>query len=418
MTLLRFFCTLVSLAAAGCGAGSASPVLTIAASAVGAEAVILRRQLARFETEHGGMRVEIRATPDAGDLRHQLYVQWLNARATEPDVLQLDVIWTAEFAGAGWILPLDRFGPAVDEFFPAAVAANQWQGRIYALPWFIDVGMLYWRTDLMNAPPADFAALVELSSKGSLRHGFVWQGARYEGLVTVFVEHLGAFGGRILDESGRVAVDSDAAVRALEFMRDSIYRDGAVPLDVLGWQEEHTRFAFQNGQALFMRNWPYAVALLQDARQSAVAGRFAVAPMPAADGGSSTAALGGSQLAVNARSMHPEAAYALIDYLLAPAQMIERVRVAGQYPSRPGLYDSPELADALQQPPQAVREIIDRAVFRPVTPVYSELSELLQVHLHRALSRQEQPRAALAQAAEQMRTVLRRAGLAPGASSP
>ena len=90
--------------------------------------------------------------------------------------------------------------------------------------------------------------------------------------MTVFVEFLGAFGGSILDERGRVVVDSDAAQKALTFMRDGIYVDDIVPPAVLTWQEEQTRFAFQNGEAVFMRNWPYAYALLQDSAQSSVAG--------------------------------------------------------------------------------------------------------------------------------------------------
>jgi multiple sugar transport system substrate-binding protein len=395
-----------------CASGPSQPTLTLAASAVGTEAAVIQRQLARFQALHPDTRVNVRPTPDAADIRHQLYVQWLNARAPEPDVLQLDVIWTPEFAAAGWILPLDRFQPHSEDFFEAAVAANRWRGHIYALPWFVDVGMLYWRTDLMRDAPTDFAELLARSANRTVPYGFVWQGARYEGLVTVFLEHLGGFGGRILDDGGRVVVDSDAAVRALEFMRDAIDRYRAVPADALGWQEEHTRFAFQNGQALFMRNWPYAVALLQDPSHSKVAGRFAIAPMPSAPGGRSTASLGGSQLAINAHSAQPEAAYALIEFLLAPAQMIERARLAGQYPSRPALYDQPELAEALGVQAGEARQIIERAVPRPVTPVYSELSEILQIHLHRALTRQEEPRAALAMAAEGIRTLLQRTGLA------
>ena len=92
----------------------------------------------------------------------------------------------------------------------------------------------------------------------------MWQGARYEGLVTVFLEHLGAFGGGILDARGRVIVDEPAGIRALTFMCDAVGRDGFVPSSVLAWQEEQVRFAFQNGDAAFMRNWPYAWALLQD----------------------------------------------------------------------------------------------------------------------------------------------------------
>jgi multiple sugar transport system substrate-binding protein len=243
--------------------------------------------------------------------------------------------------------------------------------------------------------------------------GIVWQGARYEGLVTVFVEYLGAFGGTILDDRGAVVVDSEAAALALTAMRDAIYVERVVPPAVLTWQEEQTRFAFQSGQAAFMRNWPYAYALLQDSSQSRVAGRFAVTSMPGSADGAPTAALGGSALAVNAYSDQPEDAYRLIAHLLQPEQMIERARIAGQYPPRPALYHTRELAAALTIPPADALAIIERAVARPVTPVYSQLSEILQVSLHRALTRQQEPQAALRDAATAMRALLARVELGP-----
>ena len=377
----------------------------------------MRRQVTRFMAERPDIRVVRRRTPDAADQRHQLYVQWLNAGVSEPDVLQLDVIWTPEFAAAGWILDLERFRPPADSFFPATVTANRWNGRLYAVPWIVDVGMLYWRTDLMAAAPATLAELereaARAKSERRLPYGLVWQGARYEGLVTVFTEYLGAHGGRILD-GGRITVDSPAGVRALTAMRDEIHRHAIVPPDVLTWHEEESRFAFQNGQSAFMRNWPYAYALMQDSAASRVAGRFAVAPMPAAPGGRPTATLGGSQLAINAHSAHPEAAWALIEYLTRPEQMIERARIAGQFPTRPALYDDPALAEALAIPPAQARAVIDHAVPRPQTPVYTELSEILQIDLHRALTRQVEPAAALAHAAEEMQAVLDRAGRGEG----
>ena len=81
--------------------------------------------------EHPAIRVVQRKTPDAADQRHQLYVQWLNARASEPDILQLDVIWTPEFAAAGWILPLDEFQPETEDFFPATLRANRQRARAW-----------------------------------------------------------------------------------------------------------------------------------------------------------------------------------------------------------------------------------------------------------------------------------------------
>jgi multiple sugar transport system substrate-binding protein len=270
----------------------------------------------------------------------------------------------------------------------------------------------------MSRAPATYAELLQQAQRAQrdrkTRYGYVWQGARYEGLVVNFVEYLGAHGGQIL-EGGRVVVNSEAGRRALREMLAEIYQAGIVPRSVLTWHEEETRFAFQNGEAAFMRNWPYPVPLLQDTAESKVAGKFAVSLLPAAPGGSPTATIGGAQLAINRRTEHPEAAWAVIDYLTRPEQMRERARVVGQFPTRRAVYDDPELASGLDIPPATVRRIIEHAVPRPVTPVYTQLSEILQIHLHRALTRQAQPEAALAQAQLDMQRLLNRVGLGTGA---
>ncbi len=405
-------CLVVAGALAGCSNKGGARALTFSGSGLGAEADVVRTQLARF-AELRGVDVEMRVTPDAADQRHQLYVQWLNAHADDPDVLQLDIVWTAEFAGAGWIAPLPD-DLDVDDFLPAAIAANTWRDALYALPWFVDVGLLYWRTDLLTEAPVGLEQLMNMATaavdSGAARWGLAWQGARYEGLVTVFVEHLGAFGGGILDASGHVIVDQPPAVRALTFMRDSL-NTGVVPPSVLTWQEEQVRFAFQNGQAAFMRNWPYAWALV-NSPESQVAQRVGVAPFPAGDGGRPTSTLGGAQLAINAFSDQRPLAWDLIQYLTAPEQMLERASVAAQLPSRRSLYESDALAAALPLPIDQIRAALDAAIPRPVTPVYSEMSEMLQVHLHRALSGQQEPSIALQLAAADIRALLARTGLA------
>jgi multiple sugar transport system substrate-binding protein len=322
-------------------------------------------------------------------------------------------VWTAEFAAAGWILPLTRFHADVSDVFPGVLAANVWRDALYALPWWTDVGMLYWRTDLFSRAPATLEEmrsdlLAAHARDGGPHDGLAWQGARYEGLVTVFLEFLGAYGGRILDDAGSVAVDDSAGVAALTFMRDLV-RDGLVPRAAMTWHEEEARLAFQRGDAALMRNWPYAYPLMNDSSQSRVAGRFAVAPMPAAGGwagGAPTAALGGQELAINGRSAHPDAAFRLMAYLTAPEQMLERARIAGTFPPRRSLYDSRALDSALAIPAAAARAILEHATARPVTPVYSELSDLLQVQLHRALTGQAEPAAALHAAARQIDALL------------
>jgi ABC-type glycerol-3-phosphate transport system substrate-binding protein len=397
-----------------CGRGDDAAVLTISGSAVGKEGEILTRQIGRFMAAHPGVTVRIHETPDDATQRHQLYVQWLNARVGSPDVLQLDVVWTAEFAAAGWILPLERFRPDGQDFFLPALDACRWRGSLFALPWFVDVGMLYWRTDLLGRAPRTLeelngAALQTMQREG-IAAGIVWQGARYEGLVTVFNEILGAHGGAILAPDGRVTVHSEAGVRALAFLRDQVRRDIA-PREVLTWHEEECRFAFQNGNAVLMRNWPYAVAAMSERSESRVAGRFAVAAMPAAVGGRPTATLGGAPLAINAWSRQPERAWELIAFLTAPEQMLERAQIVGQYPARLSVYDDAALAAALPVPPDEVRRIIEAAVARPATPLWAELSGELQVGLHRALTGAAEPRAALAEAASRMQRLLDESGL-------
>lgn len=405
----------VLLLVTGCAKAPEGTVITFPASAVGKESEILRTQLARFQEQHPDITIEMQTTPDDASQRHQLYVQWLNAGASDPDILQLDVIWTPEFAAAGWILPLDRFQPDADDFFPATLKANRYEGKLYALPWFVDVGMLYYRTDLVSKPPEtidDLKRTAESARAGKeVDFGFLWQGARYEGLICVFVEQLGAFGGQIMDDEGKIVVDSDAAVKALTFLRDSVYVTHITPESALTWQEEQTKLHFQNGASAYLRNWPYAYPLMEDRATSKVAGKFAVTLIPQAPGGHHTSALGGQQLAVNAHSEHPEVCYQIIDYLTRPEQMLERADVTGQFPPRRSVYDNPALAKALAIAPEKVRPLIEHAVPRPVTPVYTQLSEILQIWLSRALTRQVEPREALENASRQMRALMKTVGL-------
>ena len=384
-------------------------ILRISASALGTEGQVLRTQLGRFQALHPDVRIEQHPTPDAADLRHQLYVQWLNAGAAQPDVLQLDVIWTPEFAAAGWILPLDRFSPDVGSFFPAPSTPTAGMVRCLPCRGSLTSGCCTYRKDLVVRAPLTFDELIAQAARAEREHaieaGFVWQGARYEGLVTTYLEHLGGMGGRILDANGGVVVDSAQGVAALEVMLREL-AEGVTPQSVLSYHEEEARLAFQNGRAVFMRNWPYAYALVDDPAQSKVAGRVGIAPMPSAPGGRPTAALGGSQLAINANSPHPELAYALVVYLTGAAQMRERAQVVGQYPTRPALYADPQMSDFLRAPATEIRRIVDAAEPRPVTPIYTELSERLQIELHRSLTGQKSAAAALRDAAAGMRDVI------------
>ncbi|MGQ0713751.1 MAG: ABC transporter substrate-binding protein [Gemmatimonadaceae bacterium] len=415
----RIATAIAALAVAGCGdaeRNSGRTIITLSSSVVGTDGPLLRTQLDRFMRLHPDIEVRLHRVSDDATQRHQLFVQWLNAHAGDPDVLELDVVWTSEFAAAGWLLPLTDASIDTAAFFPGTLAACRWGGQLYALPWYADVGLLYRRTDLVPREPQSIDELVRFAragmrGPGAPPFGIAWMGARYEGLITVFVEYLGAFGGRIMDDSMRVTVDAPEAVRALTSMRDQITESRIAPNDVLTWHEEETRFAFQNGRAVFMRNWPYAYTAMADSSESRVAGKYAVSPMPAAPGGRPTAALGGAQLGINRWTEHPEAALALVAFITAPEQQLERAVTIGEFPTRIAVYDDSTLRAALPIPAGDARRAVESATPRPVTPLYTQLSEILQIELHRALAGQITPEAALRAASQKMNTAIERTGL-------
>src|SRR3977135_2329910 len=175
MTLAKRSLNLLVAAGIVVGCAQASnpneTVLTFSGSALGAEGTLVAKQLKQFMVLNPGIRVELQRTPDDASQRHQLYVQWLNARVGNPSILQLDVVWTPEFAAAGWVLPLTRYGPASTEFFPATIEANTWAGKLYARPGFADVGLLYRRPDRAGREPKTLEEMVANARAAMSRRG-------------------------------------------------------------------------------------------------------------------------------------------------------------------------------------------------------------------------------------------------------
>src|SRR3954453_5001132 len=183
---------------------------------------------------------------------HQALVQQLARRSGTPDVFTQDVIWIAEFAGAGWALPLDSHidAKAQAQYFPGVIKACTWQGKLTALPWFIDSGMLYYRTDLLEKAGAKVpetwdelvATAQKLQGSGDAKYGYLWQGKQAEVLVCDLVEMIGSNGGSILGPDGKqVLLADDKAVEAVQFMHDTIDKLKISPADVLSWYEEPSR---------------------------------------------------------------------------------------------------------------------------------------------------------------------------------
>lgn len=414
--ILALLC--LAWALAGCAQGPEESAATLVlAGGSGPEETFARQQLQEFQRLHPGLKVRYQATPSSASDRHTLYVTWLSSRSPEVDVLNLDVIWVPEFAAAGWLLPLERDAAAtglrLEDFLPAGLACSRYRGRLYSLPWYADAGLLYYRKDLYMAaglpPPRTFADLLkvrEIKERFGLPYGYLFQGQTYEGLVCVALEFIWSNGGMIFDDRGRPTLAGRRNIKALETLVNLIYRDGVSPLAVATFLEEDCRHAFAQGYAVLMRNWPYAYPLLNQPA-SRVKGKFGVLPLVHGPQGRSTSAFGGGCLGINAFSRHPQAAWKLVQFLLSKDNLKERARVLGMLPPLISLYDD---ADLQRQFPhlEGLKEVLLQARPRPITPLYSFLSEILKVHFSRALTRQETPREALERAQAEIAEVLRR----------
>lgn len=373
----------------------------------------LRDLLDRFEAENPGIRVKDETLPASSDEQHQFYVINLEGKSADFEVFSMDVIWVPEFARAGWLTDLSDLLPAAerDEFFPGPMKAVTWQGRPYAVPWYIDAGVLYYRRDILDkyglATPRTWRDLVETARYVTARekglYGFIWQGKQYEGLVCNVLEYLWSNGGNVLSD-GKVVIDSAENIAALGFMHDLVAKYGVSPPLVTTAVEEPTRHIFGNGRALFMRNWPYAWNIFEQ-KGSPVQGRVGVAPLPVFPGGEPASTLGGWQLGVNRYSRHPEAARRLVGFLTSPAAQKQLALTIGYKPSRRSLYRDRELRE--KQPFIAgLHDIFMEARPRPVTPYYMMITQVMQSEFSAALVGVRTPEAALRSARKQIEYIL------------
>lgn len=375
----------------------------------------------RFARSHPGARVELVEGPESTDLREDLYTASLLARDPTFDLVYMDVTWTAKFAAAGWLRPLDGvFTPAESEsLLPAALAAGRYAGRLYRMPVRTDVGVLYYRRDLLEAAglpaPETLDQLIGTATRlqsAPSRWGFVWQGKQYEGLVCNYLELLSGCGGFWVDPgTGEVGLDRPEARRALAFMARCIATDAISPPGVTTYQEEESRHLFQDGRAVFLRNWPYVWSLAQ-AEDSPVRGRIDVSAMVHEPGRRGGSTLGGWGLGLSSYSRHPGLAADLVRIVISLEGQRWLCAGTGFAPARTGAYRDPELLAA--NPFLArIGALHEHAVARPPIPRYDLASDILQRHLSAALTGGETVPRALAMAAEETRRVLARRGGRP-----
>jgi multiple sugar transport system substrate-binding protein len=278
------------------------------------------------------------------------------------------------------------------ELIPATLETVHFDNKYWGVPRVTDAGLLYYRADQVQQVPSTWQGVYADAKK---KDGIIYQGAAYEGLTVDFLELAYAAGGKVLSDDGKKSeINSPENLKALQFMVDGI-KSGAAPKAVTTYMEEEARRVFEAGKATYERQWPYAYALAKQAPK--IKSKFAVAPYPSFEGGGKAAILGGHNMVVSAYSKNPGAALKLIDYFSGPDVM---KRAAVKYSKAPVLkttYDDPAVQKALPFWKE-LRSSVETGHSRPVSPVYTQISQAIYKNVNAALSGSMDPKSALSKA--------------------
>ena len=397
--------------------------LTISCGAVGREGDYCKQAVQRW-AEQTGHTVTVAPPPeDDTNERYFRYLLDLGDGDDSIDIYQIDVIWPGLLARHFIDLREHLADELIDAHYPTMIANNTVDGRLVGMPWYTDAGLLFYRQDLLEkhglpvptqwSELTDIALAIQMAEREAGQDelwGYVFQGAPYEGLTCNVLEWVASYGGgTLVNEAGEITINNPLAAVAIN--RAAGWVGTIAPEQVTSFREEDSRIMFQQGNAVFMRNWPYAWSLL-NSEDSSVQGLVGVAPLPRGGArGHSAATLGGWQLAVSRYSEHPREAAELVGYLTGAEVQRERA-IGGSYaPTIPALYEDPEVLAASPLFAE-LSEILEGAVARPTASTrqeYMAVSTRIWEAVNYVLLGAISARESLTQLEDQLRLIMVRA---------
>jgi len=340
-----------------------------------------------------GLSVKIIEFPASADEQRTQFVQRQEAKSDDCDVFRSDVIWTAEFASQGWLYDLTPYiEDRRDDFIQPSIDTATYEGKIWGVPHYTNAALLYYRTDKIDQAPTTWQDVYQQAGE---KGGIVFQGAAYEGLTCDWLEVAYSAGGEVLSEDGKKAViDSPENVAATKLMADAV-KSGAAPKAVSTYMEPESLTAWQTGKPALMRNWPYAYGLSQDTPK--LKGKFDVAPLPEFEGAGSAAILGGGNNVISVYTKNAGGALAVVDFLAQQDWQTQLTAKFSQASPLKGTYDQPEVKKAIPFSDD-LRQALEQARPRPVSPVYPQISQAIYKNVNQALTGQKSPEDAMKQA--------------------
>ena len=397
--MTSFFKTTVAASAMTLVASSAfAAEITYVSGAVGNAVEDFKKIVAPWEAKTGHT-VKLVPMPASTTDQFGQYRLWLAAGNGDIDLYQTDVIWAPQLADH-FVDMSEKAGELMKEHFPSIVESQTVDGKLVALPLFTDAPALYYRKDLLEKHGASVpttweeltatAKAVQDAERAAGNNdiwGFVWQGNAYEGLTCDALEWVkSSGGGQIVEPDGTISINNEKAAAALELA--ATWPGNISPEGVLAYQEEEARGVWQTGNAVFMRNWPYAYGL-GNSDDSAVKGLFGVTTLPTGQGHDTSAAtLGGWNVAVSKYGDNQDAAIDLAMYLAGAEAQKTRSLIASNLPTIVSLYEDADIAREQPIIPQW-KDVFLQAVPRPSAPTrekYNEVSTLFFSAVHSVIS--------------------------------
>lgn len=413
-------CCLLILSAAGF-AFAAGGQEKVAAERASVQLAISPREVGKvipslieeFQAQNPGIEVEWLKVPGVPDEQHTLYVTNLAARADQPDVIAVDVIWPGEFIANGWAEPLNGYFSREElaPYLEGMLNSVTLDGKVYGIPLYTNAIHFFYRKDLLgrygHAAPQTWEEMIAVA-QGILKKendpnltGYISMWAQIEGLFMNYLQFLWGAGGQFFDAQNRVAIDTPAGRKALQTMVDFIYTQKIAPASILTYKPNDAMALFRQGRAVFMVVQDFVWPML-NAGDSAVKGLVQMKRVPCFEGhaGTRTVCMGGWILIVNPYSKAKQASARLIKHLTTPEAGLQMAVETGCMPALKGMESNDRL---LSSYPIARTLYEDFAVgdVRPSAQAgakYPELSHLMQVEVHAALTQQKSVEQALADA--------------------
>jgi multiple sugar transport system substrate-binding protein len=386
----------VALTTAGCASGGTSSSSNSAAQGASSRGPITfvtgkdnsnvwAPTIAKWNAAHPNEKVTLKEQSDQADQQHDDIVQHMQAKDPSYDIVTVDVVWTAEFAAKGWLVPLkDQYAIDTSRLLKPTVVSATYNNTLYAAPFASDGGMLYYRKDLVPTPPKTLDEMWKACSIAKKNNigCYAGQMAKYEGLTVNAAEAINTAGGKIVDAQGKPTVDSPQARQGLQTLAEH-YKNGDIPKEAITFQEEQGRQAFEAGKLLFLRNWPYVYNLAKTDGSSVVKDKFGVAPLPGLTGPGASA-LGGHSEGISVYSKHKATAFDFLKFIEEDEQQKFFMQQGSLAPVVASIYDDPALVAKAPYLP-TLKTSIENAVPRPVTPYYPAVTSAIEDNAYAAI---------------------------------